>query len=86
MKPKKALSKIMPRRDKVAAMSHSHNSRGKESMPRAEAVPCSFQTNSKGKFLNLFLDNIRACVESVAPQRHFKDLFRMEKMKLCSFA
>lgn len=85
MKPEKALSKIMPQRDKVTAMSHSHDSRGKESMPRVEAVPCSFQINSKDKFFNLFLDNIRACVESVATQRHFKDLFRMEKMKLCSF-
>lgn len=42
MKLEKALSKIMTG-DKVTAMSHSYDSRSREYMPHAEAVPRLFQ-------------------------------------------
>lgn len=73
--------------DKVTAMSHSYDSRSREYMPHAEAVPRLFQKKtSKDEFFELFLDNTRACVKTVASQRYFRDLFKKEKMKLHSYA
>lgn len=46
----------------------------------------SKKKNSKDEFFELFLDNTRACVKTVASQRYFRDLFKKEKMKLHSYA